>query len=122
MVKAQRPQVIYSQNVISMSMRVEHRIQASYVFADRLLTEVGCSVDEHSLPAIFDQNRRPSTPITWIRRMADRTIAANCGHAHGRAAAQHRQHGFHRFEGFVPVACGGRASALVTSTYAMRSS
>jgi hypothetical protein len=50
--------------------------------------------------------------------MADDAVAADRWNSHRRAAAQHRQSCVH--QPFVPVigpgACGGRASALVTST------
>jgi hypothetical protein len=50
--------------------------------------------------------------------MADRAVAADGRNSHRRAAAQNRQNRLH--QPFVPVsgpgACGGRASALVTST------
>jgi hypothetical protein len=64
----------------------------------------------------YSINQEAGAAVTRVGRAADGAVAANGGHAHGRAAPQHGQRGFHRFAGLVPVACGGRASALVTST------
>src|SRR5438132_4278631 len=116
MAKTQRPQVVDSENVIGVGVSVEHGIKMGDALADCLLVKIRCAVDEHHATVVFNQNRRSSTAVVGIGGMADRAVAANGGHAHGRAAAQDGQRGLHLFAESVPVAWGGRASAFVTST------
>ena len=116
--KAQRPQIVNAQNVIGVSMGVENGVNLANFLANRLLAEIGTGVDENKLAAVLEDNRRTSAAVASIGRAADRASAADGGHAHGSAAAQHGKGCLHRgwLPPSVPVACGGRARALVTST------
>src|SRR5260370_20167606 len=122
MLVAQGPQVVDAQNVVGVSVSVEHGVYPLDSLANSLRVEIGSGVDQNNLAAILNHYGRPSAAVVRIGGAAHRAIAANRGHAHGSAAAQHGERGFHR--PMVPVAgaAGGRESAFVTSTYAMRSS
>src|SRR5207253_9435276 len=115
--KTQRPQTVNTENVIGAGVGVKHRIKLVDAFASRVLTEIGSGVDENKFSAVLDQNRGPSATIMRTGGAAHGATAADGRHAHGGAAAQHGQRSRHRAR--VPVqaprACGGRASALVSS-------
>src|SRR6266436_5661750 len=113
MQKAQRPQIVDSENVIGMSVRVEHCIEAANVLSDSLLSEIRSGIDQNAAPAVLNQYRRPGSAVARIRRMTHGAIAADSWHAHGRPAAQHRERRPHFAAG---TCCGPLAIALVTST------
>src|ERR1017187_10083748 len=115
---SQGAEVVDSQDVVGVRVRVEHGIELRDVFAQRLFAEVRSAVDHYMPAVVADHHRGASAPVARIRRTAYRAITANRRYAHRRAAAQYRQSRLH--QPFVPVmgpgACGERASALVTST------
>src|SRR5215467_7209682 len=105
--------------MIGMSVRVEDGIKMANVLANGLLAKIGRRINEYRVSAVLDQHGRARSPVAAIGRMTNRTTAANRRHTHRCAAAQHRERCFHFPAG---TCCGPLASALVTSTYAMRSS
>src|SRR3954466_5102890 len=96
-----------------MSMGIEDRIERADVLANRLLAKVRRSVDNYRPPVIFNEYRGARSLVTRIGRMTNQTVAANRGHAHRCAAAQHGQRRLHFAAG---ACCAFLAIALVTST------
>ena len=119
---AQRAQVIDPKNMVGVSVGIQHGVDLRNLFADGLRIKVWSRVDQYDLIVVFEHDRRTRSPVVGIARVADRALASQSGHAHRRPTAQHGQSGFHL--PWVPVAgpACGRASELVTSMYAMRSS
>ena len=72
-----------------MRVGVKDRVQAPNVFPNRLLAEIGSGVNQDRMPAVLNQDRWSSAVVSRIRGMTDGAVAANRGHAHRRAAAQH---------------------------------
>src|SRR5580692_1541768 len=107
-----------------MAVGEKDSIKFENVLADRLLAEIGSGINEYALAAELNQNRGAGTTVVRVVRTTHIAIAPDGWHAHGRAAAQDRERSLHRLVAAAVEAgvCGGRASALVTSTYAMRSS
>ena len=121
---SKRPQIVDAKNVIGVGVGVEDGVELRDVFAQCLLAEVGRGVDNNVAAVVCEHDRRTGAAVVGIGGMANRAIAPDGGNAHRGATAQNRQLRMH--QPLVPVlgpgACGARASALVTSTYAMRSS
>ena len=119
---AERTKIVKPENVIGVAVRVKHGVKVANMLADGLLAEVRSGIDEHAFAAVLDQNGRPGTAVVRIAGVAHGAVASDGRNSHRSAAAQHRERGLHRFAAVGAGVCGGRASALVTSTYAMRSS
>src|ERR1019366_7318082 len=91
----QRPQVVDSEDVVGVSVRIEDGIEVRDLFAQRLLAKVRRAVD-HDVAGIVlritvaDQHGRASAPVVRILRTADSAVAADGGNSHRRAAAQYR--------------------------------
>ena len=85
--KTQGPDIVESHDVVGVRVGVDDRVEAAHAGAQRLLAEIGRGVDEHHAPAIFHQNGRTGAAIVRIGRSTNFAGAAQCGHAHGSAAA-----------------------------------
>ena len=90
MAKAERAKIVDAQNMVSVTVSVEHGIKFANARADGLLAKIGSGIDEHTLSTILDEYRRPGTAVVRIGRMTHGAVAADGGYAHRRAAAQHR--------------------------------
>src|ERR1700722_8551449 len=53
-------QIVNAEDVVSVSVGVEHSIDAGDFFANRLRIKIGSGIDEHALPAILNHDRRAS--------------------------------------------------------------
>src|SRR5206468_640089 len=95
MQKAERTQVVDPEEVVGVSMGVQHRIQAADIFADCLFAEIRRGIDQNRAAAVFNEYGWPGAPVARIGRMADRAIATDGRHAHGRAAPQHGERSLH---------------------------
>src|SRR3954452_4553215 len=51
--KAERSEVINSEDVVRMSMRIKHRIDVLDLRPDRLLAKVRCGIDQYDPPVVF---------------------------------------------------------------------
>src|SRR2546427_1588354 len=108
--------------MIGVGVGVENCVETANVFADCLFPKVRGCVDQDRAATVFNQNGGPGAPVARIGGMTHGAIAANGRHAHGRTAAQHRKRCLHCCDFPAGTGCGPLAIALVTSTYAMRSS
>src|SRR5581483_6586225 len=111
--KTQWAKIVNSKQMVCVSMRIEHGVEAANIFTDRLLAEVGCGIDQHSAAAVFNEYGGPSAQVAGIGGMTNGAITANGGHTHGRAAPQDGERSLHFAAG---TCCGPLAMALVTST------
>src|SRR4051794_28569671 len=105
--------------MIRMGVCVEHSIEMADVFADGLLAKIRRGVNEYGVPAVLNQYRRAGAAVTRVAGAANGALASDCRNAHRRTTAQHGERRLHFAAG---TCCGPLAMALVTSTYAMRSS
>src|SRR6516164_3817539 len=121
---AERAKVVDAEDVVGVGVSVEHGVDLADALADGLLAEVGRSVDKDHLSTEFEEDGRAGAAVVRVGRVADGAGASDRGNAHRGAAAQHREGSLHRV--LLPAAASGffgaRERALVTSTYAMRSS
>src|SRR5437762_481419 len=67
----------------------QDRIHARYVEAERLLAEIGRSVDEDSAAVVIHNDRRTQPVVPGIVRVADRAIAADGRHTDAGARSEH---------------------------------
>src|ERR1700722_4224989 len=63
----QRTQIVDAEDVIGVSMGIEHGIELLDIFAQRLLAKIRSGIDEHVPPGIAEQHRRTSAAVPWIR-------------------------------------------------------
>jgi hypothetical protein len=56
MPKAHGPQIVDSENVVSVGVSVENSIQSTDAFANGLFAEVGSGVDQDKPAAVFDEH------------------------------------------------------------------
>ena len=54
--KAERSEVINSEDVVRMSMRIKHRIDVLDLRPYRLLAKVGCGIDQYDPPVVFQHD------------------------------------------------------------------
>src|SRR6185437_7005718 len=108
-------QVVNAENVVSVGMGIENRIQMTDVFPDGLSAKVRSGINQDCFAGIFNEHGRPGALVMRIGRLTYGAIAADCGHAHRSAASEHGKAGLHHFT-LLPAGWGGRARALVTST------
>ena len=78
-------------------MRVKDRIHPRDVLPNRLRIKVGRGVNQYNFSRKFQHDRRARAPVVGIAGVAYRAIAAQRGHAHRGATAQHRERGLHTF-------------------------
>src|SRR5665213_2561565 len=103
--------------MIGVGMGVKNGVQAPDTFANSLLAKIGSGVYQYCPAGIFDQYGWAGAAIVRIGRIAYGTITTDGWDPHRSPASQHGQGSLHRFAAADAGACGGCASALVTSTY-----
>jgi hypothetical protein len=94
--KRQRAQVVDSENMVGVGVGVEHGIELSHVFAQRLFAKIGSAVDHHMASVVAEEDRRTGAAVARIGRTADGAVAADGGYPHRCAAAQYCQCRLHR--------------------------
>src|SRR5579864_4904669 len=127
--EAERPYVVQAQNVVSVRVRIKHRVKPLDLFSNRLLAEIRRGVNQHRVAVVFHQHRRAQSPVMRIVRRAYAAVAPNGRNAHGRSAAQHGESRLHFLSsggtapgGMAPGLVAEVATAFVISIKAMRSS
>ncbi len=63
--------------MVGVAVGVEDRIDLTNVFAQQLLAQVGCRVDEDILAAVTQQGTATGAVVVRVVRSADRAVAAN---------------------------------------------
>src|SRR5205085_12182199 len=79
--KVERPDVVKTEDVIGMTVCDENGVEPFDLLPQRLLAEIRRRINEHRLPAMFDENGDAQTLIAWINRRARLALAADRGHA-----------------------------------------
>src|SRR5271166_4678889 len=121
--EAERPNIVQPENVVSVTVRVEYRVDLPDALANGLLAEVRRGVDEHRVTVPLHHHRRTRAALVRVLRRAYAAVAADGGYSHRSAASQHGERCLHPVLTSAPgPPCGGRVIRLVTSRYAMRNS
>ena len=81
-VKAERPQIVESHDVVGVAVGVEHGVDAADVFAQGLRMKVRAGVDQDRVAFVGEPDRRSGAPVARVGRSADRAVAAEGGHSH----------------------------------------
>jgi hypothetical protein len=64
--KAEWPEVINSEDVVGMRVRVKHRIDVLDLRPYRLLAKVGCGIDQYDPPVVFQHDGRTGALVVRI--------------------------------------------------------
>jgi hypothetical protein len=80
--------LVESNNVVDVIVRVEDVIDDGEFLPQRLLAEIGAGVDEKADFISLQMDGRTGAAITRIGRKAHRTVAADDGDAHRGAGAE----------------------------------
>src|ERR1041384_7892239 len=75
--KRQRAQVVESQDVISVRVRVEHGVELLDALADGLFAKIRAGVDQYAPAVVVHQHRGPGTPVVRVGRSAHLAAAAD---------------------------------------------
>src|SRR5438270_7207981 len=104
--------------MVGVRVGVQNRVQPANVLSDGLLAKVRSRIDENDPPVVLHENGRTRAPIMRVTGPAYSAIAADCGYTHRGPTAQDRERCFHLQWVLIlgSPGCGGRLSALVTST------
>src|SRR5438067_11411351 len=81
-VEAERTQIVNAQDMVGVSVRVEYGVDATNLFTNRLLAEVGCAVNQNRTVVVFNEERGTRAAVTRIGGVAHRAGAAIGGSAH----------------------------------------
>jgi len=96
--KAEGPEVIEAHDVIRVAVGVEDGVYVADLLAHSLGVEVGAGVDEDYVIVVGETDGRPGAAIARVGGGADRALAAEGRHTHGRTAAQEREGRPHELE------------------------
>jgi hypothetical protein len=110
-VKLHQPQVVETEDMVGMLVRVKDRVHDADLLAKQLLAQIGRGVDEQ-VAAGQPQNRTaPSTPVSWIWARANVAAAADHRHANAGAGAEqdHLAANVGGYERFSHVSVGSSA-------------
>src|SRR4029453_12129878 len=90
-----RPKLIDTVAVIAVRMGDDDGIEAPDLGTKQLLAQVRSAIDEHALPAAFDENRRAQPKVSRLGRIAESPIIADLRNTGGRPTAENAD--FHAF-------------------------
>lgn len=84
----QRPQVVQSEQVVGVVVRVQRGVDEAHVFADQLQPQFRRRVDEQVAPRRANEHGAAITVIVRIGRLTDGAVAADHGHPNRGAGAE----------------------------------
>src|SRR5262249_27892360 len=104
-----RAQVVNAMGVVGMLRGEEHRIKPVHLGVEKLLAQVGRSIDQHSSDpdsvAPFNQQRRPPTAVSGVARIAGPPAQRGARNAARGTGAEDREARCHATRGQAGADC-----------------
>ena len=90
-IELKEPQIIHSENVIRMFMRIKHAVYQTDILPDQLLSQVRPGIDQQ-IPLLQAQDDRTACAIVFrVRATTDIAPASNHGYTNARPGSQDDQ-------------------------------